>query len=119
MQVARVTLRQDKRRPDPFRKTTENWLRRRWSSPPKPGIFVLLYRKSVRFGPRSDEEGKRIMPIISEFFGIIIFMYWFDTQKHKMPHFHARFGGAEAVFDFTGNCLEGDLGPRAQRLISE
>ena len=46
-------------------------------------------------------------------------MYWFDTQKHKMPHFHARFGGAEAVFDFTGNCLEGDLGSRAQRLISE
>lgn len=59
------------------------------------------------------------MPRISEFFGIAIYMYWFDTQKHKMPHFHARHGGVEAVFDLQGNCIEGDLGPRAHRLISE
>jgi hypothetical protein len=59
------------------------------------------------------------MPRISEFFGIAIYMYWFDTQKHKTPHFHARHGGVEAVFDLKGNCLEGDLGPRATRLISE
>jgi hypothetical protein len=59
------------------------------------------------------------MPRISEFFGIAIFMYWFDTQKHKLPHFHARHGGEEAVFDLNGTCLEGDLGPRAHRLISE
>ena len=39
------------------------------------------------------------MPKISEFFGIIISTYWFDTQKHKQPHFHARFQGSEAVFD--------------------
>ena len=59
------------------------------------------------------------MPKISEFFGIAVLMYWFDTQKHKMPHFHARYGGSEAVFDLTGNCLEGDLGLRANRLIAE
>lgn len=59
------------------------------------------------------------MPRISEFFGIVIYMYWFDTQKHKMPHFHARHGGLEAVYDFKGNCIEGDLGLRANRLISE
>ncbi len=46
-------------------------------------------------------------------------MYWFDTQKHKLPHFHARHGGKEAVFNLQGGGLEGDLGPRAQRLISE
>ena len=59
------------------------------------------------------------MPRISEFFGIAIYMYWFDTQKHKTPHFHARYSGSEAVFDLVGNCIEGDLGPRATRLISE
>lgn len=59
------------------------------------------------------------MPKISEFFGIIISMYWFDTQKHKQPHFHARFQGSEAVFDLSGKCLAGDLGARAARLISE
>ena len=59
------------------------------------------------------------MPRISEFFGIAIYMYWFDHQKHKAPHFHARFGGEEAVFDLAGNCLEGDLGVRATRLVVE
>ena len=48
------------------------------------------------------------MPKISEFFGISIFMYWFDTQKHKLPHFHARYGGEEGVFDLNGNRIEGD-----------
>ena len=51
------------------------------------------------------------MPRISEFFGIAIYMYWFDHQKHARPHFHARHGGEESVFDLDGNCLEGDLGP--------
>ena len=46
-------------------------------------------------------------------------MCWMDTQKHKAPHFHARYGGEEAVFDLAGNPLEGDLGPRVHRLISE
>lgn len=59
------------------------------------------------------------MPRISEFFGIVIFMYWYDTQKHKMPHFHARHGGSEAVFDLVGNCIEGTLGKRANRLVKE
>ena len=39
------------------------------------------------------------MPRISEFFGIVIYMYWMDIQKHQKPHFHARFKGKEAVFD--------------------
>ena len=59
------------------------------------------------------------MPRISEFFGIAIYMYWFDRQRHSAPHFHARHGGEEAVFDLDGNCLEGDLGPRTTRLITE
>ena len=59
------------------------------------------------------------MPRISEFFGIVIYMYWFDRQKHRTPHFHARFAGEEAVFDLTGKCLEGNLGPRASRLVAE
>jgi hypothetical protein len=46
-------------------------------------------------------------------------MYWFDRQRHQMPHFHARFAGDEAVFDLQGNHLEGDLGPRANRLVAE
>jgi hypothetical protein len=46
-------------------------------------------------------------------------MYWFDTQKHNVPHFHVRYQGAEAVFALDGTRLEGDLGPRAHRLVQE
>lgn len=59
------------------------------------------------------------LPRISEFFGIVIYMYWLDTQKHKTPHFHARYGGQEAVYDLSGHRLEGDLGRRVDRLIAE
>lgn len=59
------------------------------------------------------------MPRVSEFFGIVVYMYWFDQQRHKSPHFHARFSSAEAVFDLHGRCLEGDIGVRASRLIQE
>ncbi len=27
----------------------------------------------------------------------IIYMYWFDRQKHTRPHFHARHGGEERL----------------------
>ena len=59
------------------------------------------------------------MPRISEFFGITIYMYWFDTQKHQMPHFHARYQGKEAVFSLLGDCIDGSLGVRANKLIAE
>lgn len=59
------------------------------------------------------------MPRISEFFGIVIYMYWFDMQKHKMPHFHARYQGNEAIFTLSGVCLEGVLGNRVNKLIKE
>lgn len=36
-----------------------------------------------------------------------------------MPHFHARFTGAAAVFDLAGNCIDGDIGQRAARLVRE
>jgi hypothetical protein len=59
------------------------------------------------------------VPRISEFFGIVICMYWFDRQKHRGAHLHARYAGDEAVFDLAGNCLEGDLGPRVTGLVAD
>jgi hypothetical protein len=59
------------------------------------------------------------MPRISEFFGLIVVMYWFDVQKHKRPHFHVRYQGKEAVFGLDGELLDGNLGNRAHLLIQE
>lgn len=36
------------------------------------------------------------MPIISMFYGIIIRIYLFDNQHHRLPHIHARYAEFEA-----------------------
>jgi hypothetical protein len=36
------------------------------------------------------------MPLISEFFGIKIYMYW---EEHTPPHFHAEYGGRTILVD--------------------
>ncbi|MBQ3373493.1 MAG: DUF4160 domain-containing protein [Oscillospiraceae bacterium] len=53
------------------------------------------------------------MPTISMFYGIVIRMYWKDTDKHKMPHFHAFYGENEAVFTLDGEIISGSF-PRKQ-----
>ena len=59
------------------------------------------------------------MPRISEFFGIIVLMYWKGVKRHHMPHFHIRYSGEEATVDFGGNILAGYLSPRAKKLVQE
>ena len=44
-------------------------------------------------------------------------MYWFDVQKHKLPHIHVRYQGAEAVFTLDGKWLEGRASSRVRQLI--
>ena len=57
------------------------------------------------------------MPEISRFLGIIIAMYYND---HAPPHFHARYGGLEAVVAIdTGEVIEGRLSPRVLGLVQE
>ncbi|MDR1728743.1 MAG: DUF4160 domain-containing protein [Acidobacteriota bacterium] len=57
------------------------------------------------------------MPIISAFFGIIIRMYFKDTEQHHLPHFHAKYGDNQAVFDFDGNLLAGTFPPSQTKYV--
>ena len=57
------------------------------------------------------------MPRISEFYGIVIEMYFRD---HPPPHFHARYAGEEAIVDIeTGEVIAGSIPGRAERLVRE
>jgi hypothetical protein len=57
------------------------------------------------------------VPRISEFFGIVISMYFND---HAPPHFHAAYGEHEAIFKIdTSAILQGYLPRRAQALVLE
>lgn len=57
------------------------------------------------------------MPEISRFFGIIITMNYND---HEPPHFHARYGGDQAIIAIeTLRVLGGRLSPRVMGLVVE
>ena len=59
------------------------------------------------------------MPVLSRFYGIIIRMYYLQSE-HNPPHIHAIYNDNVAAIDFmTGNVLEGDLPPKAMAMVKE
>lgn len=57
------------------------------------------------------------MPIISQFYGIIIQMFFNENQKHYKEHIHVRYNEYEIVYDLDGNILEGDLPVKQRKLV--
>jgi len=58
------------------------------------------------------------MPAISMFYGIIIQMLFFDSDKHNKPHIHVRYGEYKASIDIeTAELLAGELPKRQLKLF--
>lgn len=58
------------------------------------------------------------MPRVSEFFGIVIAMYW-DEGSHQEPHFHAEHGDYAASVALDGSVVAGALSARDARLVRQ
>ena len=59
------------------------------------------------------------MPVISRFYGIIIKMY-FQQSEHNPPHFHCIYGEYVGAIDIkTLKMIEGDLPAKALSLVRE
>ena len=57
------------------------------------------------------------MPNVSAFFGLVIYMHWRD---HAPPHFHAHYGGHEALIDIrTGDVIAGNIPIKAKRIVKD
>ena len=57
------------------------------------------------------------MPRLSQFYGIVIYMYYRD---HAPPHFHAIYGEDEAAIEIaTGAILAGSLPRRARTMVED
>lgn len=55
------------------------------------------------------------MPVVSEFFGIKILMFW---DEHNPPHFHAEYGGFTALIHIgEGAVLKGALPIKQLKLV--
>jgi len=58
------------------------------------------------------------MPTISMFYGIIICMYFYDDERHNLPHIHAKYQGQDAAFSILdGELLGGKLPLSKVRLV--
>jgi hypothetical protein len=56
------------------------------------------------------------MPVVSRFFGIVVFMHWRDQRP---PHFHARYGDEEVAIDISTGAVTGSMNRRALVLLEE
>jgi len=57
------------------------------------------------------------LPVISQFYGIIIQMFFREKGKHHVPHIHVVYNEFDSVYDFEGNKLEGELPKRQAKLV--
>jgi hypothetical protein len=56
------------------------------------------------------------MPVISRFYGIVVFMNYND---HEPAHAHARYGAAEVLVEIKSREVIGEFPPRALRVLLE
>lgn len=53
------------------------------------------------------------------FYGILIRMFFYDTDKHHVPHIHAEYQGAVAVYSIKdGTVLAGELPRKRHKLVA-
>ncbi len=58
------------------------------------------------------------MPTISMFYGILISMFFHDTDRHHLPHIHADYQGDVAVYSIEdGDVLAGSLPSKKHKLV--
>lgn len=58
------------------------------------------------------------MPILSMFYGIVIYMYSYDNRRHHCPHFHAEYAEFSASISIDdGTLLDGDLPKSKMKLV--
>lgn len=59
------------------------------------------------------------MPVVSMFYGLIVYMYFLDTKQHRLPHIHVEYQGQECVIAIPGGeYLEGSLPLSKAKLLA-
>jgi len=58
------------------------------------------------------------MPVVSAFYGLIVYLYYKDNKKHRKPHIHVWYQDNEAVLSVPeGEILEGFIPPNKMKLV--
>lgn len=57
------------------------------------------------------------MPIISMFYGIIVYMFCERNAQHKKAHIHAEYQGQEIVLALDGEVLAGEIPSKQLKML--
>lgn len=57
------------------------------------------------------------MPTISQFYGIIISMFFNDNEQHHLPHIHVQYAENNATYDLEGKLLVGNIPNKQKKLV--
>ena len=58
------------------------------------------------------------MPVVSSFYGLIIYMYYLDNKQHNFPHIHVKYQQFEAIYKIPdGSILDGNLPTGKSKLV--
>ena len=58
------------------------------------------------------------MPTIAIFYGIQVLMYFYDNNKHNIPHIHAEYQDFNAAFSIgEGQMLSGSFPPKQTKIL--
>ena len=58
------------------------------------------------------------MPIVSQFYGIIVRIYFNDSEKHYLKHIHVQYNEFEAVYSIKdSSVLNGKIPPKQHKLV--
>lgn len=57
------------------------------------------------------------MPVVSQFYGIIITMYYNENTKHNLPHIHTEYADFDAIFDLEGKLLDGKMPNKQKKMV--
>jgi len=77
-------------------------------------VFIDISKTFSTFALSNKKENVSfqkniVMPAISVFFGLIVYMYAKDNKKHHSPHIHVEYQDGEAIFSIPdGEILEKD-----------
>lgn len=63
-----------------------------------------------------DKGGDRL-PLISQFFGILIYIYVELGGHHNKPHIHAKYGEYEISITLDGKQINGNMPSKQKKLI--
>ena len=52
------------------------------------------------------------------FYGLIVYLYFMDNKKHKLPHIHVKYQDEEVIVSIPdGTVLDGKIPPAKMKLL--